>query len=198
MKNENRDTLGNMPTRQNRDSFTVKSKTKRRPVGIFTVFFHALPAAVRSSATVSVWALLATGPLMLSTGCTGRAENSGGSGDACTLTTAAPTQPAEFNAANTDGAAMRLTWTAGTDDETPQSSIIYEICQTTTSGGCSGGSFSFTYTVAGQTSYTTAALTAGTTYFFTIRAKDANCSVSPVSPQARATAATSPTWQQPG
>jgi hypothetical protein len=91
---------------------------------------------------------------------------------------------------------MRLTWTAGTDDETPQSSIIYEICQTTTSGGCSGGSFSVTYTVAGQTGYTTAASTNGTTYFFTIRARDAECNVSAVSPQVRATAATTPQWQQ--
>jgi hypothetical protein len=74
--------------------------------------------------------------------------------------------------------------------------MVYEICQTTTSGGCSGGSFSVTYSVTGQTKYTTAALTNGTKYFFTIRAKDAECNVSAVSPQVRATAATNPQWQQ--
>jgi len=74
--------------------------------------------------------------------------------------------------------------------------MVYEICQTTTSGGCSGGSFSVTYTVTGQTNYTTAALTNGTTYFFTIRAKDTAVNTSAVSPQVRATAATTPQWQQ--
>jgi uncharacterized Zn-binding protein involved in type VI secretion len=74
--------------------------------------------------------------------------------------------------------------------------MVYEICQTTTSGGCSGGSFSVTYSVTGQTKYTTTALTNGTKYFFTIRAKDAECNVSAVSPQVRATAATTPEWQQ--
>jgi hypothetical protein len=117
-------------------------------------------------------------------------------GYGATNDTKTPTTPADLAAANAGGAAIRLTWAASKDDTTPQASIVYEICQTTTSGGCSGGSFSVTYTVTGQTSYTTAALTNGTTYFFTIRAKDANGLISSVSPQVRATAATNPQWQQ--
>jgi uncharacterized Zn-binding protein involved in type VI secretion len=107
-----------------------------------------------------------------------------------------PTTPADLAAANAGGAAIRLTWAASKDDTTPQASIVYEICQTTTSGGCSGGSFSVTYSVTGQTKYTTGTLTNGTTYFFTIRAKDTAENTSAVSPQVRATAVSAPTWQQ--
>jgi hypothetical protein len=114
----------------------------------------------------------------------------------CTNTGSPPTRPADLAAANAGGGAIRLTWQASKDDTTPQASMVYEICQTTTSGGCSGGSFSVTYSVTGQTKYTTGALTNGTTYFFTIRARDAECNVSAVSPQVRATAATTPQWQQ--
>jgi hypothetical protein len=117
-------------------------------------------------------------------------------GYGATNDTKAPTTPADLAAANAGGGAIRLTWQASKDDTTPQASIVYEICQTTTSGGCSGGSFSVTYSVTGQTKYTTGALTNGTTYFFTIRAKDADGLISSVSPQVRATAASAPTWQQ--
>jgi hypothetical protein len=117
-------------------------------------------------------------------------------GYGATNDTKAPTTPADLAAANAGGGAIRLTWQASKDDTTPQASIVYEICQTTTSGGCSGGSFSVTYSVTGQTKYTTGALTNGTTYFFTIRAKDTAGNTSAVSPQVRATAATTPEWQK--
>jgi hypothetical protein len=107
-----------------------------------------------------------------------------------------PTTPADLAAANAGGGAIRLTWQASKDDTTPQASIVYEICQTTTSGGCSGGSFSVTYSITGQTKYTTGALTNGATYFFTIPAKDADGLISSVSPQVRAKAGTTPQWQQ--
>jgi hypothetical protein len=119
----------------------------------------------------------------------------GGHGPSAT-TPPEPTTPADLAAANAGGGAIRLTWQASKDDTTPQASMVYEICQTTTSGGCSGGSFSVTYSVTGQTKYTTGTLTNGTTYYFTIRAKDANGLISSVSPQVRATAATTPQWLQ--
>jgi hypothetical protein len=50
--------------------------------------------------------------------------------------------------------------------------------------------------VTGQIKYTTGVLTNGRTYFFTIRAKDTAGNTSAVSPQVRATAASTPTWQQ--
>jgi len=113
----------------------------------------------------------------------GSGANAGdGAGGGCAGTGSPPTTPADLVAANAGGAAIRLTWAASKDDTTPQASMVYEICQTTTSGGCSGGSFSVTYSVTGQTKYTTGALTNGATYFFTIRAKDAGCNVSAVSP----------------
>jgi hypothetical protein len=119
----------------------------------------------------------------------------GGHGPSAT-TPPEPTTPADLAAANAGSAVIRLTWVASKDDTTPQASIVYEICQTMTSGGCSGGSFSVTYSVTGQTKYTTGPLMNGTTYFFTIRAKDADGLISSVSPQVRATAATNPQWQQ--
>jgi hypothetical protein len=158
-----------------------------RPISCFRTAFPALFGSV----------LL----ILVNTACSGKSfdlllEKPTTAGTSGTSTNSPPTTPADFAAANAGGGAIRLTWQASTDDTTPQASIVYEICQTTTSGGCSGGSFTATYRVSGLFSVRTRPLVNNTTYFFTIRAKDAEGNMSAVSPQVRATAATTPQWQK--
>ena len=68
------------------------------------------------------------------------------------------------------GETVNLTWTQATDTQTSQASIIYEICQSSISGGCS--TFTTSYSTTGSGSYSVAGLTNGAKYFFKIRAKD--------------------------
>lgn len=64
-------------------------------------------------------------------------------------------------------------WTAGTDDVTSQSNLIYEVCFATTALGCTGGSYAPTVaSVAGGTSVVVGGLNPGTTYFFCVRCRD--------------------------
>ncbi|MBI2058569.1 MAG: hypothetical protein HYT87_02240 [Nitrospirae bacterium] len=66
-----------------------------------------------------------------------------------------------------------LAWTAGTDNVSAQNEIVYQICQTTTSFGCCGSSFTPTYTSsAGATSYSVTGLSGASTFYFVVRAKD--------------------------
>jgi hypothetical protein len=181
-------------------------KNGSNAVKIPSRLWNSITRASRMLAQPRRWRLLANTlgialAVVLNTACSGKSfdlllEKPTTAGTNCTNTGSPPTTPADLAAANAGGGAFRLTWVASKDDTTPHSSMVYEICQTTTSGGCSGGSFSVTYSVTGQTKYTTSALTNGTTYFFTIRARDAECNVSAVSPQVRVTAATTPQWQQ--
>jgi alpha-tubulin suppressor-like RCC1 family protein len=65
-----------------------------------------------------------------------------------------------------------LFWEPATDDVTPQKDIVYEICQSTTAGGCVS-SFTPVYTVSNQTyNYRITGLTPGVTYYFLVRARD--------------------------
>lgn len=74
--------------------------------------------------------------------------------------------------ATSGSTSLTLTWTAANDDYTPQNLIAYEICQATSSTGCD--TFAATYTPpAGTTSMQIDNLSMGTTYYFSIRAKDA-------------------------
>jgi hypothetical protein len=64
-----------------------------------------------------------------------------------------------------------LFWDPATDDITPQKDIVYEICQSTTAGGCVS-SFTPVSTVSNQTYYRVTGLTPGVTYYFLVRARD--------------------------
>ncbi|MBI2061726.1 MAG: hypothetical protein HYT87_18450, partial [Nitrospirae bacterium] len=64
-----------------------------------------------------------------------------------------------------------LSWTAASDTITAQANIVYDICQTTTSGGCSA--FTATYiSTPGAVSYSVTGLTTGTRYYFVVRSRD--------------------------
>ncbi|MBI2060125.1 MAG: hypothetical protein HYT87_10170 [Nitrospirae bacterium] len=85
--------------------------------------------------------------------------------------TAAPTFGGVTSATAVSASQIDLSWTAATDTVSVQANIVYEICQTTTSGGCL--TFTATYTTtAGATSYPVVTLSPGTRYYFVVRAKD--------------------------
>jgi sugar lactone lactonase YvrE len=64
-----------------------------------------------------------------------------------------------------------LSWNAASDNETLQSSIVYEICRTTTSGGCDVFNADFT-TTSGTLTFSAGSLSPLTQYYFVVRAKD--------------------------
>ncbi|MBI2890807.1 MAG: hypothetical protein HYY13_08475 [Nitrospirae bacterium] len=69
-----------------------------------------------------------------------------------------------------------LSWSAATDNVTDASTILYDACRSTTAGGCCycGGTFTPLYTsAAGATSLSATGLSPATTYYFTVRARDA-------------------------
>jgi hypothetical protein len=91
-----------------------------------------------------------------------------------------PVAPGSFSGTVVNSSQIDLTWTASTDDITAQSAIVYEICQSNVSGSCS--TFTPVYTTTpGAVSYSVTGLTAATTYYFVIRAKDQSGNVSLVS-----------------
>lgn len=126
--------------------------------------------AVGSTQFSSAVAIASTSTLY-AVGCkTGYTESTTGSA-LYTIDNAAPTTPGSFTATAASSSQINLAWTASSDDTTATGSIVYEICKTTTSGGC--GTFSATFTTAGgATSYNDTGLNPLTNYYYVIRARD--------------------------
>jgi hypothetical protein len=110
-----------------------------------------------------------------------RAKDSSGNEESntveqCAITAAsADTTPPVFGglaaAAAGGSTSINLTWGPAADDYTPPASIVYDIYQASSAGG---ETFSTpTKTVTGATTTSITGLTANTTYFFVVRAKDA-------------------------
>lgn len=115
--------------------------------------------SVTTTATVKAVACLA--------GYTASAEVSG----TYTIDAVAPTAPPSPSASAAGSDQVQLNWSAASDNTSAAANLVYEICQSTTAGGCD--SFSVTYTTgAGATSYLIGSLTPVTTYYYRIRSKD--------------------------
>ena len=106
-------------------------------------------------------------------------------------------------ASATSSNSISLSWTAATDNVTPQNQLKYVICQSTVSTDCTaspfppvGGNVVFYETVGGITQLGVAGLTNSTTYYFVVRAKDSVGLVSTNTGQKSAT--TFGTWVQKG
>ena len=98
----------------------------------------------------------------------------------------APTVPTGFNAVQGGSTQINLNWTAATDETTIQSAIVYEVCQSLAAGICNTFTVSYT-TPAGAVVFAATGLTASTTYFYRIRAKDAAGNASAASTEVSAT-----------
>lgn len=82
---------------------------------------------------------------------------------------------------------IALTWSSGADALSFPDEISYEVCRSTTSGGCVSP-WSATYTTSpGATSLTATGLIQGTTYHFVVRARDRYGNLSANTEQASAT-----------
>ena len=85
--------------------------------------------------------------------------------------TTAPSVPGSLTATPGGSSQINLSWTAATDNTSPQNALVYEICQSSVSGGCN--TFTVTQTTAaGATTASASNLNALTTYYFAIRAVD--------------------------
>jgi len=85
------------------------------------------------------------------------------------------TTPPTFAGANSltlpSSTSRMVSWSAATDNVTASSSIVYLVYRATASGGENYATPTAT-TAAGATSYTDSGLTAGTKYYYVVRAKD--------------------------
>lgn len=70
------------------------------------------------------------------------------------------------------GTEILLSWNAATDNVTPSAQIVYEICQSTTTGSCNTTWTANYTTQPGNLVYPVSGLTPGMSYFFMVRAKD--------------------------
>ncbi|MBN8221963.1 MAG: chitobiase/beta-hexosaminidase C-terminal domain-containing protein, partial [Spirochaetes bacterium] len=83
----------------------------------------------------------------------------------------APTVPGSPTGVSGGSTQINLSWTAASDNFTPIGALIYEICQSTTIGGCATFTTVFV-TAAGATSFNATGLTPSTTYYYRVRARD--------------------------
>ena len=97
-----------------------------------------------------------------------------------------PTTPGSPFADATSTSQVQIMWSASSDAGTSTAQLVYEICQTTTSGNCSTLTATFTSS-AGATSYYSNGLTGCTTYYYRIRARDLAGNISTGTTQVSAT-----------
>jgi hypothetical protein len=83
-----------------------------------------------------------------------------------------PTTPGSPVANPGGSSQINLSWSAASDNVTTPGSLVYEICQSTTPGVCNVFAVTFT-SAAGATTYSPTSLSALTTYYYRIRARDA-------------------------
>ncbi|MBI2060142.1 MAG: fibronectin type III domain-containing protein [Nitrospirae bacterium] len=111
-----------------------------------------------------------------------RAQDPAGNTDGNTIQKSATTQagadttPPTFSgissATAVSSSKINLAWFAAYDGVTLTSALVYDVCQSTTSGSCAS-SFAATYSSsAGATAYSATGLTPDTPYYFVVRAKD--------------------------
>ncbi len=132
--------------------------------------------ALKNNGTVVAWGDNAYGQTTIPAGLSGVTAIAAGFGHTVALIGAtapasAPTFGGLVSAFATSTTEIGLSWEAATDSITPQGSMQYLIYMSTTPGGQSFTSPSFT-TSPGATSFSVTELTPATTYYFVVRAKD--------------------------
>ncbi len=86
---------------------------------------------------------------------------------------APPTFAGATSATALDAASIKVGWAPASDDVTPTANIFYDVCWSTTPGACLGSAFTTKgTTTAGATSYTLTGLSAFTTYYIVVHARD--------------------------
>jgi hypothetical protein len=107
-----------------------------------------------------------------------RARDLAGNRDSNTVEVSALTMPdvvaptfAGAVSASVHGTGIVLSWSAASDDFFPASQLVYDIYQSSTSGGQNYASVSYS-TQPGQTTFGVSGLSASTTYYFVVRARD--------------------------
>ncbi|MBV6493549.1 MAG: hypothetical protein LDLANPLL_01572 [Turneriella sp.] len=103
--------------------------------------------------------------------CLGGYTDSASVSNAYTIDTVPPSTPASVTLTPMSTSEIRLTWPAATDNVSVPAALVYEICRSTTAGGCS--TFSVTATTpSGATQYNDYGLSTLTTYYYTVSARD--------------------------
>jgi hypothetical protein len=109
-----------------------------------------------------------------------RAKDASGNVDTNSVSLTAKTPadtvaPTFGGATSVNGASLTtltVNWAAATDDVTSSANMVYDICKSTSNGGCTAFSTAGGVTGATGTSYQFTGLTDHTTYYFVVRARD--------------------------
>ena len=101
--------------------------------------------------------------------------------------TAAPTFGGVTSAVTKSRSTVQLGWAAATDDVSPPSGIVYEICRTQSTTLCRNNFTANFTTPAGATNFSVTGLQANSIYYFVVRSRDAAGNRSPAVVQISAT-----------
>jgi hypothetical protein len=129
-------------------------------------------AACTTGTTYSSEILMSTSDTLRAIACLNTFTSSSVVSGSYLIDLAPPTTPLAPSVFSVTTNQVNMSWGATTDDTSTAGQISKEICQSTVAGGCD--TFSVTYTTApGAGSFSATGLTAHTTYYFRVRAKDA-------------------------
>jgi len=135
-------------------------------VSIYTASMIVLSADPQGSAAINIAFSDAAGNA-------GNTVTATTDGSFVTIDTAAPSAPTGLGALAVSSSRIDLSWTDAIDNISAPANLVYQVCQSTVSGGCSDASFSvLATTAAGALSYPAGGLTTFTQYFFKVRAID--------------------------
>lgn len=117
-------------------------------------------------------AIAVAAPLNLrAVGCRARYTDSSVAQASFVVDSTPPTVPGATLATPISTTSIDLTWSQSSDDITPAEAIVYEVCRSTTAGGCN----TFTLTDVAGTGvllFSSTGLAPTTTYYYRIRARD--------------------------
>jgi len=114
---------------------------------------------------------VATSQTIKALACKAGMANSSISSAAYVIDTTPPAAPTGLVATAAGSSQINLTWNAATDNASSSANLVYEICQSITTGGCNTFTVNYT-TSAGVLSYNVMSLSPLTAYYFKARAKD--------------------------
>ncbi|MDH4263332.1 MAG: chitobiase/beta-hexosaminidase C-terminal domain-containing protein [Spirochaetia bacterium] len=169
--------------------------TNNGPTPVCSATMGACTAGTAYATPVVVSANAALKAISCATGYLSSAVNTG----AYTIDTVNPAAPAGLTAVAINSAQIDLSWLAATDNITPQTGLVYEICQSAITGGCTTFTPAYT-TITGAQTYSITGLSALTPYYFVIRTKDSAGNASTATTQVTATtcnAVATPTFSPP-
>ncbi|MDH5717055.1 MAG: SUMF1/EgtB/PvdO family nonheme iron enzyme [Spirochaetia bacterium] len=171
------------------DGFTMPA-CDETPICIAGVTYSASPVSITASTGST------TTTIINAIACKAGYIDSSVSSINYTIDKTPPAQVTNLTAETMGDNQINLSWNISSDDKTAPESLVYEICQSDTSGGCNAFIVSQT-TLAGELTANITGLTPMTAYYFKVRAKDSTANTGIASNEATATTNSTGTASMP-